>query len=308
MPRVLEDILGERTDHADAPPLAQWWSLQMDKKHIYQDLIDQSIYCGYHAPGVAWAFLAGYQHALQTLFGSPDGNSLAALCTTEKGSSHPAAIQTKIDTINESTSTVHGQKDFVSFADIVDYLYVSCSHGQTDNQNQIKVVAVPVNRQGVQIDLLPDLPFVSEAKHGRVTLNEVSVSSTEVITGDGFTDFVKPFRWHEDLHVLAALLAYLLSLSRRFDWETAFQERLLTKLYNIQQLAKESATSPLNHLIISGLWTETRQLLDQMEQQWHKVDEVIKAAWQRDRNLLNVANKVRLKRTERAWNEINPGS
>src|SRR5262245_25603109 len=92
-------------------------------------------------------------------------------------------------------------------------LLVVASTGNVDGKNRLRVVRVPANAAGVRIE--PAVaPFVPEIAHARVTLDGVRVSAGDLLPGDGYDDYLKPFRTIEDLHVHGALLGYLIGVAR----------------------------------------------------------------------------------------------
>ena len=50
-----------------------------------------------------------------------------------------------------------------------------------------------------------------EIPHAEVGLDRVRVEASAVLPGDGYADYVKPFRTIEDAHVHCALLGYLVA-------------------------------------------------------------------------------------------------
>ncbi len=71
---------------------------------------------------------------------------------------------------------------------------------------------------GVRLLPMPATRFVPEVPHARVQLDDVHVEDDELLPGDGYDAYVKPFRSIEDMHVTLAVLAYLLREARQRGW------------------------------------------------------------------------------------------
>ena len=62
------------------------------------------------------------------------------------------------------------------------------------------------------------LPFVPEISHGTVAFSDVPVDSGSILPGDGYSEYIKPFRTIEDLHVFAAILGFIFRIACLFRW------------------------------------------------------------------------------------------
>jgi hypothetical protein len=56
----------------------------------------------------------------------------------------------------------------------------------------------------------------------------------------------------------------------------------------------------------SGVLDQTARLLDELKPCWQTADADLRARWERDRPLLQVASKVRSARLEKAWSILEP--
>ena len=51
--------------------------------------------------------------------------------------------------------------------------------------------------------------------HLFVSLSDVAITAHEILPGDGYDRYLKPFRTVEDIHVHAALLGHAIGAARR---------------------------------------------------------------------------------------------
>src|SRR5690606_32031283 len=110
---------------------------------------------------------------------------------------------------------LHGAKTFVTMGDRAEELYVLARRG-VSSEGRAELVMLRLDRaaSGVVIEPLPPAPFVPEIPHAKVRFE--GARAFEVLPGDGWNDYVRPFRTIEDVHVHAAFLAWLgASLVRR---------------------------------------------------------------------------------------------
>ena len=106
--------------------------------------------------------------------------------------------------------------------------YRGCWLVDAQGRNALRMVRVPTDAPGVT--LAPSsAPFVPEIPHAEVTLDHVHVATDAVLPGDGYTEYVKPFRTVEDAHVHAALLGYLIGIARRHDFDRLLIEQIASR-------------------------------------------------------------------------------
>jgi hypothetical protein len=293
------------TDDADVPPLADiaaWWERHREATRGLAVSIDRAIAGGFVADRVGYAFASGYQAALGALLPALPAEHTAALCATEKGGAHPRAIETTLRDAGDGTVVLSGRKRWTTLASRVDELLVVATAGEDDaGRKQLRVVRVPARAAGVAITPMPAPPFALEIEHGEVVLDEVVVPRENVLEGDGYERYLKPFRTIEDGHVFAAGLAYVLRVARRHGWPRAFAEQLCGALVAVRSLALMDPRAPEVHVALAGVLQGARRLLEEGEAHWAGVDEASRARWARDKALFTVAEGARAQRAERAW-------
>lgn len=246
---------------------------------------------GARADRVAYAFAGGYQAALWALVPGRDRARLAALCVTEAGGGHPRAIEARAD-----TGRLTGEKTYVTLGALAEDLYVLAREGESDGRPRLGLYVVDPTADGVVVAPGPSAPFVPEIDHATLRLDGARGSRLE---GDGWSDYARPFRTVEDVHVHGALLAHLLALGAREGWERPARERGLALLAALASLAAADPAAPTTHLALAGALDATRGLVETLERcPWP--DEA-RARWDRDRRILEVAASARGARVEAAW-------
>ena len=240
-------------------------------------------------PGLA--FLAGYQGALRVLWPCAPW-SLGALCVTEDKSVRPADLQTRL-----SDLLLHGRKDFVTAGDAADWLLVAAREEPPAQPVRLALGVVRNGNPGVRIEVLPSLPLMPDIGHARLHLDG---AHCERLAGDGWDDYVKPFRSIEDLHVLTAVGAWLYGVGQDSNWPQAVQLRLLGLLAGCAEVARQGPRQAATHLLLAGLFAQFAVLDAELHAAFAAGPADWAALWQRDRGLLSLAASARGKRLAKA--------
>jgi len=297
MQRALHHLL---TAPPPAHPLCSldaWWTHHAELARRFDVPIELALVGGFSADRLGYAFASGYQAAAAALF--PRSDVPAALAATEAGGVHPRAIHTRL-----SESKLDGEKTFVTLGSYAQRFLVVAQKGQTaDGRPELCVVSID-RRPGVTLIEREPTPFAPEIPHARLVLEAVAVARDEVLPGDGYDVYLKPFRTVEDTHVLASLLGYLVGVGRKSGWPEATIERLVAAAVVLATLAASDPSSDATHVALAGALSLVRELLDEIEPLWERVDAETAERWKRDRVLLTVANSAREKRREAAWRRL----
>ncbi|WP_313645946.1 acyl-CoA dehydrogenase [Pseudomonas sp.] len=241
-------------------------------------------------PGLA--FLIGYQAALRVLWPSaPD--SLGALCATERRSVRPADMHTRLAGLRLS-----GSKDFVTAGLEAEWLLVAARSEGAGQPAQLQLAVVYPGEPGVTLEALPTLPLMPEVGHARLQLHD---AACELLAGDGWDAYVKPFRSLEDLYVLAALTAWLYGVGQHCQWPQALRLRLLGLLAGCAEGSRQSADSAGCHLLLAGLFAQFQELRAALDQALQQGPAHWAQLWQRDQGVLALANAARETRLAKAW-------
>jgi alkylation response protein AidB-like acyl-CoA dehydrogenase len=247
---------------------------------------------GAAARSVGEAFLAGYGTALRRLVPALPAQRRVCLCATEEGGAHPRNIKTTL-----ADGKLSGYKKWATGGPLADLLLVVASTGiGDDGRNRLKLALVDAHGPGVTLTPMPPTPFVPEIPHAEVRLD--GAPALEVLEGDGYERYLKPFRTIEDAHVFGAVLGYLFAAAQQNTWPRAFSERVLAVLASLARVADGDPGSRELHLILAGALQLGRQLANEAA---GYMDEPTRAIWQRDCALLDVAGKARQARSDAAW-------
>lgn len=299
--QVLRHVLGDPLPPGEVADVAAWRSRHRALPD-YATPIARAIAGGFAMDRIGYAFASGYVEAMGSLVPSLQGVA-AALCATEKGGAHPRTITTRIESEGEHYR-VTGEKGFVTLGQHAQELVVVVSEGLDDHdRNRLKMVRLPTEREGLSLEALPPTPFVPEIPHARLTLDGVLVQRDELLPGDGYDDYLKPFRTVEDLHVHAALLGHLVQLGRRFQWSRGLLDEAASLLAAAFPLALADPLDAAVHIGLAGILERTHDLFARALSE--PLDDVVRERMQRDRALLGVAKKARDRRLETAWDRLN---
>ncbi|WP_149359606.1 acyl-CoA dehydrogenase family protein [Lolliginicoccus suaedae] len=281
---------------------AEFWDRHCEAARRFPHPVDAAAAAGFGAGSVGLAFGSGYQVALRVL--DPGlGEGIAAMCVTEAGGGHPRAITTSIRPADDGGWVLSGTKTFVTFGPEASELLVAVSAGASpEGRNLLRVARVRVDQPGVTVTARPPLPMVPELPHGEVELDEVHIA--DLLDGDGYSRYIKPFRTIEDIHVTAALLGWLLRVGRQSGWPREIQQQLVATVVTLRAMSDSDPASPAVHIALAGALDSFARLVEQLEPLWADADRGVAAMWQRDKALLGIAGRARSARLDTAWAAI----
>jgi alkylation response protein AidB-like acyl-CoA dehydrogenase len=311
MDEMLQRLLTLAPEPASIDDIDGWWAVHQRAGQALARPVHRAMAGGFAADRPGYAFASGYHEALRCLLAdqvSIDASAGApvptALCATEAGGAHPRAIATLLEPDGQGFR-MSGAKQWATLGSFAQAYIVLASVGQDDQgRNRLAAVRVPADRDGIFIETMPETPFVPEIPHARLRFEGVRVNPDERLPGDGYDRYLKPFRTIEDIHVHAAVLAWLLQVARRASWPRDIVERLVVLLVAAAGLAGGDASSAAVHIALAGLIAGTEALLTACEPHWPSADAQARERWQRDRALLGVAGKARQRRREVAWQRL----
>jgi acyl-CoA dehydrogenase len=266
--------------------------------------VDRAVVGGFAADCFAYAFAAGYGCALQRLVPAIPADALACFCITEEGGGHPRAIAARIDPSGDrgDAFTLSGRKKYITCAKEADVFLVAASDGiRADGTNSIRMVKIEAGTPGVNLQVMDTLRLVPEISHCEIMFDDVPVSAAEMLPGDGYTDYIKPFRTIEDLHVSAAILGYLFRNARIYGWGREVMERIAGLIVSVRSLALEPPGASSVHIVMDDVLKQIKLMVESLDPLWEKAGESAKQAWARDKAVMNIADKARAARLQRAW-------
>ena len=244
-------------------------------------------------PGLA--FLVGYQAALRMLWPSAPP-SLGALCATEQRSLRVADMQTRLTDLRLS-----GRKDFVTAGDAADWLLVAARSEEPGADPRLSLAVIYREEPGVRVEQLPAIPLMPDISHGRLFLDN---ALCELLAGDGWDAYVKPFRTLEDVYVLSAMTAWLYGVGQDSDWSQGLQLRLLALLAGCAEVSRQPPTSPAGHVLLGGLFAQFEALKTEIKEALAEGPPAWSAMWQRDQAVMDLAAGARGKRLVKALAEL----
>lgn len=240
-------------------------------------------------PGLA--FLVGYQAALRMLWPSAP-LSLGALCATEQRSLRPAEMQTRLRDLRLS-----GRKDFVTAGDAADWLLVAARSEEPGETPRLSLAVVYPGEPGVKVEKLPTLPLMPDISHGRLHLDG---ALCELLAGDGWDAYVKPFRSLEDVYVLSAMTAWLYGIGQDSNWPQALQLRLLALLAGCAEASRQAPNNPAGHVLLGGLFAQFEALAGEVDEALGNGPAEWAQMWQQDKGVMQLAAGARAKRLAKA--------
>ena len=293
---------------APCETVADWWPRHRSIVATHPDPIHQAIVGGFVADRVAWAFASGYQAALRALVPALPADRVCAFCVTEEDGNTPRALRTTLKRIAGGYA-LDGAKKWTTLGPEGGYFLVAARDGDAaGDRPSLRMVGVDAGTRGLAVTPMPPTRFAPELPHARLVFENVELGSAAILPGDGYDLYVRPFRSVEDIHVQAAVLAYLMREAQRLDWPTDWRERLAAVLAAFNQVAHMPAASAETHVALAGALALSAGLIAEAEDHW-KANATDPAAlrWHRDRDLLKVAGAAREKRTRRAWEKLRAG-
>ncbi|HEX2685920.1 MAG TPA: acyl-CoA dehydrogenase family protein [Kofleriaceae bacterium] len=280
--------------------LRGWWDATAALRATWTDPFDRAFAGGACADRIGFAFVCGYTEALRALVPDLLPGSITALCATEEGGAYPRAIHTRLVKVGPGRYELSGRKKWATVASTASSLLVVASTGEEGGKNRLRVVRVRADAPGVRLRSSTAV-FVPEIPHAEVEFDGVIASDADVLPGDGYDAYLKPFRTIEDIHVHAALAGYLIGVARRRGFPRDLQERLLVLAVATRSFAHADPKAATTHVAFAGLLEVVHRLVGEIESLWAAVPDAEWSRWQRDRALLRVASSARAARRERAW-------
>lgn len=273
-----------RLAHTQAGP----WFAELSEHATQASSCELAMLGGRLAATPGLAFLAGYQAALRALVPlAPQG--IGAFCVTEQRSNKPADIHTRL-----VDGQITGHKDFVIAGSAAQWLIVLARNDLAEQAPCLSAVLVSTDNPNITLQTGPALAMLPDISHGSVQFRQVHC---QVLSGDGWDDYSKPFRSLEDGHVLAALCAWLYGQSLLDQWPQELQLQLIAVLAGLKETLAQPNKDVTSHLLLaaqlaqfSGLQTQVNHALSTHSSQ------STAQAWKRDKAILTIASSARARR------------
>ena len=264
---------------SDLPQFRQQLSVGLQE---YSSVFN-SVFLGAQAATPGMAFLAGYQNTIRCLDSDCPVDQLAAFCVSEKGVKKPWDMASQL-TQNAQGYALNGQKGYVMLLPHeLDRLYVIAK-----SDEQLKCVFFSAGIQGLTTTDSLKAPFIEDVPHSGVSFENVLIPESQMMPIDGHKGANKPFRYWEDMHVSLAMMAWMAREAYE-NGKTLQQFESLTE--QMCQLIENFEEQPDYYS------AEVFPLLDQSQEilEFHSnfLSESSQKAWQKDRLLLQMGQKIR---------------
>lgn len=300
----LDDLLGWllQSPHAvpPIPSVRSWRERWREMVEENPDAVTLALRGGFKADRIGWAFAAGYQAALRALLPQTGADEVLALTATEEAGNRPRDIETLCSRAADGWR-LHGRKSWVTLGDECSALLVVARLATESERPQLKLLRVPATAEGLRWLPARALPFIPEVPHSQCELEAVTLPAAAMLPGDGYSDYVKPFRTIEDVFVSLALLAYALREARARGWPQALQARLTAVLCSVVTLAGQHPSAAPGHVALAGALALAAELYGEISVLMQQAEDESAARWLRDAPLFGVAGKARAARTARGW-------
>lgn len=304
MNALLRHLASSRPQPIDATDIRAFWDRWQSELGRWSRSSERACAGGFASDRLGFAFATGYQAALTALCPELLPDHVAGLCATEEGGNHPRAIHTRLEA-SAGGYTLTGEKRWATLAPLSEELLVVATSGaDAEGRNRLRIVRMSTRAAGVSMEALADTPFVPEIPHAIVRMDHVVVKESDLLPGDGYDRYLKPFRTVEDIHVHLAGLGYLIGVARRAAWPETIVERALALVTATATLASLPPLEPTTHVTLAGVLAETRRLFEDAEPFWPTAPAEERERWLRDRALFTVAERARSARLASAWERL----
>ncbi len=308
------DVQQQLSQRSPELTFQQWRKLskQMfhDTQFVWADTADFAVIGGFQATSAAYVFAIGYQTALHRLIPDLCFDNFYAFCVTEQHGGHPSKITTQLTCTEDAEGEaakwqVTGEKTFVTGGEHADVLLVAATVGKgEDGRNQLKLVQIKQPNEDLTMSpfKLPiDLPMMKLVGHGRASFTNLALNESDILPGDAYTKYIKPFRTSEDLHILAAFAGNLFRSAICCQWPSEIKAEILSLIATMRMLIVSDLTHASVHIAFSGLERQFAHLMREIEPHWPSDDTSQQHILHAQQQLLQGAIPARGKRLDAAW-------
>ncbi len=281
-----------------APQTLAVWRVNF---RVGDDTFATAIAAGANADQLAFCFAGGYQAALRRLLPSLPATAFAALLLSEGRRQRPEDLTTALTPLASGGWRLDGEKSWVAGGVVADPLLVIARHGvAADGRVQAVLVVLPSTLPGVLHSAGSDVGFLSALPHGRVRFEGVVVEAGMLAPGDGWRDYARPFRTIEDIHVTAAIAAYLAVTALRASFPAPLVAALAACLARLADCAAREPTDAVAHLLLAGAEREMQQIAGEISQLIVGRDDQFAQDWRANHLLMALASTARAARLQKA--------
>lgn len=235
----------------------------------------------------AWAFAWGYQSALHCMV--PSLHGVGALAISEGRNTRPKTIATTAE-----KGRLKGRKSYVFLGAQADSILVLAKAGEADGRPKLKLYPVASTAEGLLHRPLGPTPFLPEVPHSAL---ELDLPCPSPLSGDGWSDYSKPFRTLEDLFVMLAMFGHGVRICRLTGLEAEL-EALLPLVLALLSLSTQDPKLPALHRALEPCLHQGLEQLNGLP--WAKHAHETEQRWIRDRTLFALGSTARALRIGRA--------
>ena len=200
--------------------------------------------------GAIHTLLKDVEHPLQGRAGE-----CVAFCASEMGGNRPSAIETTVQHDASGGLVLNGRKRWATLGPMASHLVVIASERQDSERNHLRAAVIPTDRSGVFIEEMTipgSMPNSLRLPHSLINLDGVAVDQNELMVGDGYSAFMKPYRTIEDAFGVAAQAASLLAMALRHGAEAEAVDGVVALIASLRAVVLEDLTQPSSHLVVSA--------------------------------------------------------
>ncbi|WP_342619494.1 hypothetical protein [Rhodoferax sp. GW822-FHT02A01] len=257
------------------------------------------------ADRLAWAFFSGYQGAIQAAFPNlAEAGEVVAFCANETGRK-VTEITTKVDH-RSGIPHLHGQKSWAlsGVENLALLVLARRSDGPQKGAGSLVMVKLPSSSFGVSWGVARSQAVVPELSHSEVRFDSVRLDTAQLVPGDGYSEFAKPFRVLEDVFVSGCTLAYLLAEAQSGKWATNWCQRCIAAIAMLQVCTRLDPKDIHTHILVSGSLSFASNVIQESEGHWQTEQGVAHHRWLRDRQILLQGKEARRMRAVGSWERL----
>ena len=286
------------TDAAAAPQTLADWRAGLS---VGSDPFASAVDTGARAGQLAFAFAGGYQAAIRRLLPDLAPHAFVALLLSEGKRQRPDELLTTLRPAGNGAFLLEGEKSYVMGGAAADELLVVARRGvAADGRVESAMVRLPAHAAGVAHEARQDALILPALPHGRARFSRVEVREGMILPRDGWTQYARPFRTLEDIHVSAAIAAHLAVHAIRRGFPSMLQAALAACILRLQDCARADAADPAAHLLLAAAERELQQAAVQATELMKPDDDAFARDWRANAAIVGLAIPARQQRLEKA--------
>lgn len=304
---LLEDLLTSKERQIECLELAAWLPIWREKqvKHCSHGPFIAAVLAASHADRLSWAFFSGYQGAIQITFPEQtrEGN-VCAFCVNESGRKISEIETAIVDA--QGRSLLHGKKSWVldGMQDLQMFILSRSAAGSVKGPGSLVCVQLPLRISGIALTGKQSQGPVPELPHAEVTFEGVELSVNQILEGDGYAEYAKPFRLREDIFVTGCTLAYLFGEGRLAAWPTTWAQQCIASIAGLYACSMLDPHCPETHVLTAGVLATASEAIRDTELFWESGAKDKLFRWHRDKTLLSLGKDARRQRVIKSWRSM----